>query len=81
LVDYYFEEETDKGDTVLTAFALDGRIIQLVKPSLRRLEGYRKAESDGSFQTKKNRLPDDDFPEPAVRNCKVSVGLVSFFSL
>ncbi len=50
LVDYFFESESEKGDTILTAFALDGRIIQLVKPSGKRLEQYSKSESDESKQ-------------------------------
>ena len=50
LVDFYFEDKQGNGDIILTAFALDGRIIQLIKPSPSRIEEYRKGESDGTLQ-------------------------------
>lgn len=50
IVDYFFEDQSENGDIVLSAFALDGRIIQLIKPSPKRLERYRKSESDDTKQ-------------------------------
>lgn len=60
VVDCWFEEKKENGDTIIHACALDGRILWITEPNLAKLTKLKEAEALLSPKPKTQRNHPDD---------------------